>query len=212
MLRANELRHPRLLDLFSGAGGAARGYQLAGFHVTGVDVKPQPRYAGNSFVLGDALGYLAEHGGEYDAIHASPPCQTFARVTSWRGDRGDHPDLLAPTMHMLGCLDMPWVVENVPEAPLRRDLILCGTQFGLAVKRHRIFQLGNWHAFQLLPPCHHHRRLLPFMHKAERAFADAMECTWMTKHEARQAIPPAYTQFIGEQLLAELAHIGGGAR
>jgi len=198
--------HPlRLLDLFCGAGGAARGYQQAGFHVVGVDIKPQPRYAGDQFMQGDAMEYVSAHGHEYDAIHASPPCQTFARVTAWRGSRANHTDLLAPTLAALARTPAPWVVENVPEAPLRADLILCGTQFGLTVRRHRVFQLGGWSLFELRPPCHHPRRLLPFEHKAERAYADAMGCQWMSNREARQAIPPAYTQWIGQRLAAHLA-------
>lgn len=191
---------PRLLDLFSGAGGAARGYQLAGFHVTGVDIRPQPRYAGDEFHQADALTFPLDG---FDAIHASPTCQTFARVTAWRGSRDDHPDLLAPMLDRLAGVTVPWMVENVPEAPLRPDYLLCGSQFGLRVRRHRIFQRGNWTAYDLLPPCHH-RDLLPFMHKGERAYADAMGCGWMTKDEGRQAIPPAYTRFIGEQLMAHL--------
>ena len=95
-------------------------------------------------------------------------------------------------------------MENVPEAPLRRDYVLCGSQFGLNVQRHRIFQT-SWHGIQFTSPCNHHRGLLPFMHKGERAYADAMGCTWMTKEEARQAIPPAYTEHIGRQLLEHLA-------
>jgi hypothetical protein len=96
------------------------------------------------------------------------------------------------------------VVENVPEAPVRPDYLLCGTQFGLRVRRHRAFQRGNWTAYDLLPPCQCYRnpRLLPFEHKDERAFADAMGCTWMSKTEARQAVPPAFTEYIGRQLVA----------
>jgi hypothetical protein len=191
---------PRLLDLFSGAGGAARGYQLAGFHVTGVDIEPQPRYAGDEFHQADALTFPLEG---FDAIHASPTCQTFARVTAWRGSRDDHPDLLAPMLHRLATeATVPWVVENVPEAPLRRDFLLCGSQFGLRVRRRRVFQTSP-RLFSLIPPCRHHD-LLPFMHKGERAYADAMGCEWMTKFEARQAIPPAFTRHIGEQLMAAL--------
>lgn len=190
---------PRLLDLFCGAGGAAAGYHLAGFEVVGVDINPQPRYP-FEFHQGNALTYPLEG---FDAIHASPTCQTFARVTAWRGDRGSHPDLLMPMLARLGNVSAPWIVENVPEAPLRPDYLLCGSQFGLPVRRHRIFQRGNWSAYDLLPPCQH-RGLLPFMHKGERAYADAMECGWMTKEEGRQAIPPAYTRFIGEQLLTHL--------
>src|SRR5262249_37072763 len=140
----------------------------------------------------------------YDAIHASPVCMTFARVTAWRGSRESHPDTLQPTLARLEGVATPWVVENVPEAPLRRDYILCGSQFGLNIRRHRVFQT-SWGGVQFSSPCNHHRQLRPFMHKDERAYADAMGCTWMTKEEARQAIPPAYTEHIGAQLLAHLA-------
>jgi DNA (cytosine-5)-methyltransferase 1 len=192
---------PRLLDLFSGPGGAARGYQLAGFHVVGVDYRPQPNYAGDEFILADALEFPL---AGYDAIHASPPCPHYANVTRWRGNQDDHPDLLPPTRaKLLAEAAVPWVIENVPEATLRRDYLLCGSMFGLAVRRHRAFET-SWRGFSLLPPCHHHADLLPFMHKGERAYADAMGCTWMTKEEARDAIPPAYTHYIGEQFLARL--------
>lgn len=205
---------PRLLDLFCCAGGAAMGYHQAGFDVVGVDLEPQPNYP-FTFIKDDALELLQDQGAlsAYDAIHASPTCQTRARVTAWRGRRSDHPDTLTPTLMALSVVDLPWVVENVPEATamgdLRADFRLCGTQFGLAVRRHRDFQIGNWSSFDLMQPCQCYRnpRLLPFEHKAERAFADAMGCTWMTKYEARQAIPPAYTRFIGERLLA---HLGAG--
>ena len=201
----------RLLDLFSCAGGARKGYELAGFDVTGVDVEPQPNYPGK-FIQADALDVLANRDflAGFDAIHASPTCQTFARVTEWRGTRDDHPDLLTPTLELLRQVELPWIVENVPEAVsahvLRADYLLCGTQFGLKVKRHRAFQVGNWSSYELLPPCHCYRRrdLIPFEHKDERAFANAMGCTWMTAKEARQAIPPAYTEHIGAALMSEL--------
>ncbi len=190
---------PRILDLFSGAGGCARGYQQAGFEVTGVDLYPQPRYAGDHFILGDALEYLATADlTGFDAIHASPPCQAYAGVTAWRGNRDDHPDLLAATRTALEATGLPWVIENVPEAPIRPDLLLCGSQFGLAVKRHRAFET-SWKAFSLIQPCQH-RGLLPFMHKGERAYADALGCGWMTNREGRQAIPPAYTAHVGALL------------
>lgn len=204
------MTRPRLLDAYSGPGGATRGYQLAGFHVTGVDIAPQPHYCGDDFIQADALEVLADHDflAGFDAAHASPTCQNRARVTAWRGSREDHPDTLTPTLALLSEVDIPWVVENVPEAspPLRPDYRLCGTQFGLNVRRHRVFQRGNWTAFALLPPCQCYRnpRLLPFEHKDERAFADAMGCTWMSKEAARQAIPPAFTEYIGRQLLGAL--------
>jgi hypothetical protein len=198
-----------LLDLFSCAGGCAMGYHRAGFKVTGVDIRPQPHYPFD-FIQADALEVLADKAflAGFDAIHASPTCQNRARVTEWRGSRENHPDTLTPTLALLGELSIPWVVENVPEAcpPLRPDYLLCGTQFGLSVRRHRAFQRGNWSAFELIQPCQCYRnpRLLPFEHKGERAFADAMGCTWMNKDEGRQAIPPAYTEYIGGQLIEVL--------
>jgi hypothetical protein len=194
------VKRPRLLDLFCGAGGAAVGYHRAGFDVTGVDINPQPRYP-FTFIQADALTFPLDG---FDAIHASPVCLTFARVTDWRGDRGNYPDTLTPTLARLARVTVPWVVENVEEAGLRADFLLCGSQFGLVVKRHRHFQIGNWACYDLMPPCDH-RRLLPFMHKGERAYADAMGCTWMNKTEARQAIPPAYTEHVGRALLEHLA-------
>jgi C-5 cytosine-specific DNA methylase len=158
----------RLLDLFAGAGGAARGYQLAGFHVTGIDINPQPRYAGDEFIQGDALEYLATADlSGFDAIHASPPCQAYANVTAWRGQQSDHPDLVAATRDALNATGLPWVIENVPEAPIRPDLLLCGSQFGLRVRRHRAFETSP-RLFSLIAPCRH-RDLLPFMHKGVRS-------------------------------------------
>lgn len=201
------MTRPLLLDLYCGAGGAAVGYHRAGFDVIGVDINPQPRYP-FQFIQGDALATLADRVflARFQAIHASPTCQRKARVTAWRGRREDHPNTLTPTLAALRDMTIPWVVENVPEAAdeLRPDYLLCGTQFGLRVRRHRIFERGNWAGWGLLSPCSCYRNpdLLPFEHKGERAFADAMGCTWMSKFEGRQAIPPAYTHFIGEQLLA----------
>ena len=200
---------PRLLDLFSCAGGGAVGYDRAGFDVTGVDKDPQPNYP-FEFIQADALEVLADHKflSNFDAVHVSPTCQHRARVTDWRGSRESHPDTLTPTLRLLEPVTIPWIVENVPEAcpPLRPDYLLCGTNFGLKVRRHRAFQRGNWTGYSLLPPCRCHRNpdLLPFMHKDERAFADAMGCTWMNKTEARQAIPPAMTEYLGGLLLEHL--------
>jgi hypothetical protein len=201
---------PVLLDLFCGAGGAGMGYHQAGFDVIGVDEKPQPNYP-FGFVKGDALDVLAGRDllPPFDAIHASPTWQRKARVTAWRGRRENHPNTLTPTLAVLRRQSVPYIVENVPEAAdeLRPDYRLCGTQFGLQVRRHRIFEVGNWSSYELMPPCQCHRnpRLLPFEHKGERAFADAMGCTWMTNLEARQAIPPAFTRHIGEQLIGQLS-------
>jgi DNA (cytosine-5)-methyltransferase 1 len=187
---------PRLLDLFCGAGGAAMGYHRAGFDVVGVDIKPQPRYP-FEFHQADAMTWPLDG---YDAIHAGPPCQHYARVTRWRGRAENHPDLLGPTLERLKAQATPWIVENVPEAIPHPDLILCGSSFGLRVRRHRHF-LTSWPVFRFSPPCYHDEAL-PFMHKGERAYADALGCHWMINREAREAIPPAYAEWIGSQLLA----------
>ncbi len=210
------MTRPRLLDAYSCAGGAGYGYHLAGFDVTGLDKDPQPNYP-FAFIQGDALEALADHEflSQFDAIHASPTCQTFSRATAWRGSRESHPDLLTPTLALLADISIPWVVENVPEAcpPLRPDYMLCGTQFGLPVRRHRAFMRGNWSAYELLPSCQCYLNpsLLPFGHKGERAFADAMGCTWMSGKEGRQAIPPAMTEHIGRALMGHLAATGAAA-
>lgn len=177
------------------------GFHRAGFQVVGVDIKPQPHYP-FEFIRGDALEYIAKHGHEFDAIHTSPPCQTYARVTRWRGNSEGHPDLVPQTRTALLEVGRPWVIENVPEAPVRADYLLCGTMFGLPIKRHRAFETSWVGGSQ--PMCGNHRGILPFMHKGERAYADAMDCRWMTNLEGREAIPPAYTEHIGKQLMAHL--------
>ncbi|MEU5547216.1 DNA cytosine methyltransferase [Streptomyces sioyaensis] len=180
------------------------GYHHAGFDVVGVDTAEQPNYP-FEFHQADAIEFLRRHGREFDLVHASWPCQRFARVTAWRGNRQKHPDLLAPGRTLMQALGRPWVIENVPESPLRPDYVLCGTQFGLNVRRHRTFETSWGGGGDLISPCWHHNKLLAFEHKGERAYADAMGCTWMTNLEARQAVPPAYTHHIGEQFLLHLA-------
>lgn len=208
---------PRLLDLFSGAGGAARGYQLAGFHVTGVDNRPQPRYAGDEFVLGDALEYLAAHGGEYDAIHASPPCQDHSPLAALVGRHGTG-HLLSATRALLADIGLPSVIENVMGADMRTDVRLCGGMFGLRTYRHRQFELSGFAAVTPLHP--QHGTPTATSRRRERWAAgwnvsitgdvgtylgrEAMGIDWMTGNELSQAIPPAYTRFIGQKLLARL--------
>ncbi|WP_407566465.1 DNA cytosine methyltransferase [Streptomyces sp. 184] len=181
------------------------GYHLAGFDVTGVDKDPQPHYP-FTVIQADALEYIADHGHEYDLIHASWPCQHKARVTAWRGSRDDHPELITPGREAMESTGRPWVIENVPEAAwdgtMRADYMLCGTHFDLKVKRHRAFETSWGWDGALLPPCGRHAGLLAFEHKGERAYADAMGCTWMSAVAAREAIPPAYTRFIGDRFLA----------
>ncbi len=192
------MMRPRGLDLFCGAGGASMGYHRAGFEMTGVDNRPQKNYPFR-FIQADALEYVAAHGHEYDAVFASPPCQAYANVTRWTGNQADHPDLVAPTRDALIATDLSWVIENVVGAPIRPDIVLCGSQFGLPIIRHRWFELSFPH-FELMPACRH-VGALPFMHKGERAYADAMGCGWMSNREGRQAIPPAYTEHVGRQLI-----------
>jgi DNA (cytosine-5)-methyltransferase 1 len=191
---------PRLVDWFCGAGGAAKGYQRAGFYVVGVDIEPQPNYCGDEFIQADALTFPLDG---YDAIHASPPCQHYANVTRWRGTPDNHPDLVGPVRARLNRAGVPYVIENVRDAGLVAPFMLCGSQFGLPVRRHRYFET-SWHGFALVQPCQHRDADLPFMHKGERAYADAMGCQWMTAREGRQAIPPAYTEWVGRELLERM--------
>lgn len=200
---------PRLLDLFCCAGGAGRGYADAGFDVTGVDIDPQPNYPFR-FVQSDAIVYLDRVlRGElhFDAIHASPPCQGYANVTKWTGNQADHPKLIAPVRERLSVTGVPWVMENVRTDELRSPIVLCGSMFDLPLRRHRYFET-SWPWFELFPPCQHRRSDYSFDHggkQPESVYRDAMGCGWMTAVEARQAIPPAYTKFLGRQLLGQLS-------
>lgn len=151
---------PSLLDLFSGAGGAARGYQLAGFCVLGVDHRQQPRYVGCEFIQTDALEYVREHGHEYDVIHASPPCQAYTSLKSMWNSR-QHPDLVAPTRILLKLTGRPYIIENVPGSPLKANVMICGTMFNLGVGdaelwRHRYFE--TTFTVGLTPLCQHRQQ------------------------------------------------------
>lgn len=207
----------KLLDLFCCGGGAAKGYTGAGFTVTGIDIEPQPKYP-YEFIQDDALCYLAEHGHEYDVIHASPPCQRYSSMTRTAKTSEQHPDLIAPTRALLEASGKPYIIENVVGAPLRDPVLLCGTMFpGLRVYRHRLFET-NW---PLVPPVHPKHTAKP-MPKAGRGanaegwlsvaghFSDvgaaqrAMGIDWLGQKELAQAIPPAYTEYIGRQLLGRL--------
>jgi DNA (cytosine-5)-methyltransferase 1 len=219
---------PRLLDLFCGAGGAAMGYSRAGFDVVGVDLAPQPRYP-FEFHQADALDVLdALAGGDadwllpksgcFDAVHASPVCKRYSVVTPLRV-RDQHPDQIGPVRDLLTTAGMPWVIENVPGAPLRPDLKLCGCMFGLPnLKRERWFET-SWHAFGLRQPCDHREPVITVSgtgagnqhsRAGHHGFADwrrAMGIDWMTGKELSQAIPPAYTEHIGLQLLEHLSEL-----
>ncbi len=165
--RAGEL--PILCDLFSGAGGAAKGYKDAGFYVVGVDNRPQPRYAGDEFVLADAMTYPLDG---FDAIHASPPCQGYSvmRNLPWLRDK-EYPMLIEPMRERLIASGVPWVIENVMGAQRKAEMHagwLCGMMFGLDFPRHRLFQTS----FMWLQPSHpKHARFsiaLPMGHATHR--------------------------------------------
>lgn len=218
---------PRLLDAFCGAGGCSRGYHDAGFDVVGVDIKPQPNYP-YEFHEGDALEFIRDHGHEFDAIHASPPCQAYSIANNIHG-RDDHPDLVGATRALLAASGLPWVIENVPGAPMTNYVVLCGLAFGLGVKRHRLFETSFWvWGPPLCPEGHRGDWVSVFGHTVlERGHVigktkgggnrikrrhlgtdrgrEAMGIDWMTRDELSQAIPPAYTQFIGEQLISHLS-------
>lgn len=219
----------RLLDLFCCAGGATRGYQRAGFHVTGVDIRQQPNYCGDEFVQDDAIAFLRGHGHKFDAIHASPPCQGYSlHVTSassgTAGTKGrDEPRLATDVRALLRRSGRPWVMENVMGArrDLRASLLLCGTMFGLPIPRHRLFESSEL----IMSPEHPSCRGVALAYARERGWdprdmtvtgkgrragttqrwQEVMGIDWhTTQHELREAIPPAYTEYIGRRLMAAI--------
>jgi hypothetical protein len=201
---------PRLLDAYCGAGGATRGYQLAGFHVTGVDIASQPRYCGDVFIQGDAITFILEHGHEYDAIHASPPCQDHSVLRHATGREHGTGHLLEATRTALKAINLPWVIENVIGAPMRPDFRLCGCLFDLpGLRRPRIFET-SWRAYNLIPPCYHLDQTVTVSghgsqgweykagtHCGQANRERAMGIDWMNRAELAQAIPPAFTEYIG---------------
>lgn len=221
----------RCLDLFCGAGGAGMGYSRSGFEVVGVDLHPQKHYP-FEFVQGDALEYCYEHGHEFDFIHASPPCQRYSTMRRGRWQDREHPGLIAPTQTALRTTGKPYIIENVEGARrlLVNPVMLCGTMFGLGTKegnqlrRHRYFECSF--GVVLTPPCRHNRQSAigvygggqhPARRKREgpidlatpedaefgiRARRSVMGIEWMSGKELNQAIPPAYTEFLGRQAMA----------
>jgi len=219
----------RLLDLFCGAGGCSVGYHQAGFDVTGVDIDPHPDYP-FTFVQADAMDVLADRDylSTFDVVHASPPCQAFSTQAGGRWERIGHLDLLTPTLHELASYDGTWVVENVPGARrhMPDPITLHGGMFGLGVARPRLFSsntllmapggrydypVGSVGVYGEKPDG---RRLTPYRadgsyQRAANSLEEAqqvMGTPWMTNwRDIAEAIPPAYTRYIGEQLLAAVA-------
>jgi DNA (cytosine-5)-methyltransferase 1 len=211
---ATSSSRPRLLDLFSCAGGAGMGYHRAGFDVVGVDIDPQPNYP-FEFHQDDALKYLLEHHDQFDAFHASPPCQAWTKAQRIQGNT--HPDFVAATRAAFELIGKPWVIENVEGAPLVDPIMLCGASFPeLRTYRHRLFESN----LTIFAPAHREhtaplrkmgRRPEPgeFMHVVGHFSGvdlarQAMGIDWATRDELAEAIPPAYTEHIGRQLLDHL--------
>jgi DNA (cytosine-5)-methyltransferase 1 len=214
---------PRLLDLFCCAGGAGMGYHRAGFEVVGVDLDPQSNYP-FEFIQADALTLDPEFLATFDVVHASPPCQSYSDLAKRNGNADKWPRLVEPVRDLLRSLGVPYIIENVEGAPLLDAVVLCGTMFpGLRVIRHRLFESN---IDLRVPP--HGKHPLVFTHDKRKAHygrldqdvsfvqvtgggncsvanaKDAMGINWMTKNELNEAIPPAYTEYLGKQLMEAL--------
>lgn len=206
---------PRLLDLFSCAGGMAMGYHLAGFEVVGVDIEPQPRYP-FEFHQGDAFELLEKFAGDFDVIHASPECRDHTPLTSVAGVRGTGWQL-AEIEQRFAKLGKPWVIENVPASPLKADIVLCGGMFGLRTYRHRKIKSN----VPLTAPAHPKHVIRTATKQRKQRWdegwhvsitgdvgtyvgPEAMGIDWMNGNELSQAIPPVYAEHIGHQLMAHL--------
>lgn len=217
---------PRLLDLFCYDGGAGMGYHRAGFDVVGVDIEPRPRYPFD-FMQGDALMVFETPAWivTFDAIHASPPCQRYSDLARRNGNADEWPDLIPEVRRLLERTGLPYIIENVEGAPLVDPVTLCGTMFPETfVIRHRLFET-NW---PLNPPAEHPRHPLVFTHDKRKAHYGkldqntsyvqvtgggnatiankrrAMGMPWASGGGCNEAIPPAYTEFIGRQLIEHI--------
>jgi DNA (cytosine-5)-methyltransferase 1 len=252
---------PRCLDLFCGAGGATKGLQRAGFHVTGVDIKPQPRYCGDAFVQADAMTFefswtrefvggsmdahpdLCDRCGlawdrHFDFVWASPICQGFTDLRALHPDR-EYPNQIPETRRRLIKSRVPFAIENVDGAPLGETgnlIVLCGTMFGLRTAdgtaelwRHRLFETSF--SIALRPPCNHSEKVIGVygghgrdnrrvvqvngnsggksvrygtQQYGVKMRQEAMGIDWMPNKSLTQAIPPAYSEFIGRQIIDQL--------
>lgn len=211
---------PRLLDLYCKAGGCSVGYHRAGFEVVGVDIEPQKNYP-FKFIQADALTVSLD---EFDVIHASPPCQRYSNGAKKWGTQDSHPDLIAPTRARCEASGKPYIIENIESAhaQLIDPIMLCGTMFDLGVFRHRLFES---------PWLHEEIQMFHFRHAGRvgdgkyhtvtghaggsskrdgwkgGSTADwriAMGIDWMTGNELAEAIPPAFTEWVGRQLLSQM--------
>lgn len=207
----------RLLDLYCKAGGASKGYADAGFDVIGIDIKKQKRYP-YEFIQADCLEILQDldYLRTFDVIAASPPCQTHSRTQHLRNAQGkstDKVDLIPQTRAALVASEVPYVIENVPGAPLINPVQMCGSYFGLKVRRHRLFESN----LKLIGSgCKHKEQGKPIgiygsmrdeipkgghTAKSIEEAREAMGIDWMIWGELVEAIPPRYTYEIGKQLM-----------
>ena len=210
----------RLLDLYCAAGGAAMGYHRAGFEVVGVDMNRQPHYP-FELIQADVLSLDAKFISSFDAIHASPPCQIHTRkAANWGRARKHfikHVDLIPQTRQMLVESGKPWVMENVIGAPMRCDVMLCGTMFGLRIAKHRQFECSFRFAY-LLPTCDHSNVYNPWSGKGRSAkeHREAQGTPWIPQcggasrkagvtGDLNNAIPPDYTEWLGGHLMDAIA-------
>lgn len=214
-------RRPRLLDLFCGQCGAGWGYHLAGFQVTGVDIRPMKRRPQHIAIAHyDAIEYLRAFGHQFDAIHASPVCRAHTVATGPAKGKYQHPDHIPALRAALAELNaegyrIPYVIENVPGAPLIDPVVLCGEMFGLPMYRHRLLEFGNMP--RPVPPPHpeHTRPTAPMGRKPKdgeywsiagnfsgvKEAGIAMRMPWANQDGLRQAIPPAYAKWAGHHLM-----------
>lgn len=209
---------PKLLDLFCCAGGAAMGYYRAGFDVVGIDINPQPRYP-FPFIQADVTTLDQRFLRWFDAIHASPPCQNYSPLKALSPEKS-YPDLVDFTRALLDGSGVPYIIENVMSAPLvkERSIVLCGDMFGLRTYRHRRFESR----LPLVAPPHPKHIKLTATKQRKARWAEgwhvsitgdvgtyvgpeAMGIDWMSGNELCEAIPPAYTQYLGGQMLRHLA-------
>lgn len=204
----------RALDLFCCGGGASQGLRNAGFDVTGVDIAPQPHYP-FPFIHLDVLVLNPAWIATFDFVWASPPCQRYTANARQKRTSQNHPDLVGPVRGMLLKTGVPFVIENVPAAPLRVDLLLCGSMFGLRLVRHRIFEI---HGFAVYQPEHREhdpdyitvtghpggssRRDGGRHFGSTAAWREALGIDWLPANRLREAIPPAYAELIGCAALA----------
>jgi DNA (cytosine-5)-methyltransferase 1 len=229
---------PRLLDLFCGAGGAAMGYHRAGFEVVGIDSKRQPHFPFEFHQGDALEHLESTWAETFDVIHASPPCQRYTHGNVAGDQASKHPDLVGPVRELLQATGRPYVIENVPRSPLLNPLVLCWSMFRrdgfvpdddgtqLRMERHRLFESD----LLLTAPatCHHPKavRVAGSYGGARRDKDEArlirkggyvpsadvqrrlLGIDWMPESSMYLAIPPAYTEHIGAQLLGHLAADG----